>query len=115
VTITPLDAEGEATRLGKLELKTVREPVYLRPVGTACYTTTQLSGEIIDLPESVATEPLRPGCLHQSNVDPAQEGWLRDRIDGWLKVWESQTVSSQSILELPHRPKSGNSYILDVF
>lgn len=110
------ELEGENWKsLGQLELKTVTEPAYLKPVGSACYVPTKRSGAMIDLPSTIRKEYLFPRTLQQSNVDSQHESWMLERIDGWLKLRNSQELHSPTLPVKVDGPKLRNGIILDVF
>lgn len=106
---------GNWKTLGKLELKTVRDPLYLKPAGFGCYMTTERSGEIIDLPKVDGVEYLATGSLPASNVDTRREEWLLERIDHWLELREVQKAAAASIRPSMEWPKSHGRLKLDIF
>jgi flagellar basal body rod protein FlgG len=108
--------EGDRWKsLGQLELKTVPEPAYLQPVGSACFLPTRRSGEIMALPDSSETELLLPGTLQESNVDSQLEDRLLKQIDRWLQIRNEQKSTIQSTLIPFERPKSHGRMRLDIF
>lgn len=111
----PENQAVQRTSLGKLELKTVPDPAYLQPAGTACYLPTRRSGEIIDLPDTAASDPLQVRCLQGSNVDSQRNGSMRRKIDDLLQVWEGQNPVTRQPLTPIKQLKSWGGFQLDIF
>jgi|GEM_PF-1634517 flagellar basal body rod protein FlgG len=82
--------EEDWQELGKLEIVTVRDPSALKAVGNACYILTTESGPVSPVILKKQEKLLTPGALTKSNVDPQQQGWTLDRINGWIITREKQ-------------------------